>query len=43
MIFDKVHHLFQIRIRIHNLKLRIRIHNTGNNVAGPEPESGALY
>jgi hypothetical protein len=25
MIFDKVHLLFWIRIRIHNLKLRIRI------------------
>jgi hypothetical protein len=25
MIFDKVHILFWIRIRIHNLKLRIRI------------------
>jgi hypothetical protein len=35
MIFDKVHLLFRIQIRIHDLKLRIRILQ---NVLDPDPQ-----
>jgi hypothetical protein len=35
MIFDKMHLLFQIRIRIHNLKLQIRILL---KVSDPDPQ-----